>query len=144
MENAASRVPLKNDTAKKMKVLVVDDDYLIRTVLTRIMGDEGFEATAADSLANAEAHLHENSFDLVITDIMLSDARPKEGLALARKIRSAWPETRVVAMTGRGSEDMRREAMQCGVLWFYEKPFDIVVFTERVANLFKNTVNCRC
>jgi len=139
MKTAVSTVPQKKEPCRKKKIMVVDDEHLIRSMLTCVLEGEGFEVIAAENLANAEAHLLSDFFDLVVTDIMLSGAHLKEGLMLARNIQSNWPETRVIVMTGCGIEEMHREALQCGALWFCEKPFDIVVFAERAKDLLQNT-----
>lgn len=124
---------------KKKKALVVDDESLIRLTLAAVLEYEGFQVSTTDSEDDAMARMRRTPFDLVVTDIMLTNARQKEGLTLAQRIRTEWPRTKVIAMTGCDADRLRPEAQKSGALWLCEKPFDVFVFAERARELFADS-----
>ena len=85
-------------TAGPRRVLLVDDDPLVRTTTASVLGDIGHEVTAVTSASEALAVLQSGRIpDLVITD----DAMPgMTGTALGRLIRETWPELPVLIVTG--------------------------------------------
>ena len=85
------------------KILVVDDEPSVTGSLELILSGAGFEVLTANSFAAATAILKQNSVDLVITDLRISDA---SGIDLTKHIKSNTPEIEVILMTGFGSLDV--------------------------------------
>ena len=81
----------------KATILVVDDEPRILDLLKRSLGHNGFTVLAASSAAEALGTFQARPVDVVITDVVMPG---KDGLALAREIRSLRPELPVVFMTG--------------------------------------------
>ncbi|HXX58272.1 MAG TPA: sigma-54 dependent transcriptional regulator [Thermodesulfovibrionales bacterium] len=102
------------------KVLVVDDDDIIRRICRKILKPEGYTVeTCADGLEGLKA-LHDHSFDLVLTDLMMPDMN---GIELLKKIREHWPDTEVILITGFGTVKTAVEALKYGAYDYIEKPF---------------------
>lgn len=96
------------------KLLVVEDDFLIRLTLVEALQDEGFEVIEAASTDEASALLGSGSrIDMLITDIQLPGSM--DGCALAAAARNHRPELPVIYMSGRPDTacalDPAREAM---------------------------------
>jgi two-component system cell cycle sensor histidine kinase/response regulator CckA len=78
-------------------VLVVDDDPDIRTFVETILVEEGIEAVVAPDAQEALRCLAERCFDLLLTDIRMPGL---DGFQLVRQARRAYPELRVLFMSG--------------------------------------------
>jgi DNA-binding NarL/FixJ family response regulator len=83
-----------------MRVIIAEDEVLLREGIARILGDEGYEVVALagshdDLIAKVAAHRPE----LVVTDIRMPPSFTDEGLAAARQIRRTHPGTRVVVLS---------------------------------------------
>ena len=83
------------------RVLIVEDEFLIRLMLSESLADEGYNVAEASSADEALRILAADpaSVDLVLTDIQLGAAM--DGYELARRLREMVPELRVIYMTGR-------------------------------------------
>lgn len=82
-----------------MKVLVVDDEPLIRLGLVSLVGDWGYEAIEAVDAADAIIHLERNDIAFVITDVDMPGSM--DGIALARYVASRWPPIRLIVVSGK-------------------------------------------
>ena len=82
------------------RILVIDDEASMRTLLASMLGREGFEVdTAEDGDAGVEAFRRQRH-DLVVTDILMPK---KGGLVAIREILDLDPEMKIIAMSGGGS-----------------------------------------
>ncbi|HLH12655.1 MAG TPA: response regulator [Methylovirgula sp.] len=97
------------------RILIVEDDMLVRELLVDILREAGFEAQEADCAREALRELAARPFDLVMSDIDMPGEL--DGIDLARHIGGSWPETRVILISGRS-----RPALPGDIL-FLPKPF---------------------
>ena len=81
-----------------MRVLVVDDDDLVRTVAVDTLEDAGFEVIEAATAEEALDRCEERTADVLFTDIMLSGNL--DGLDIAERCREAHPDIPVIYTTG--------------------------------------------
>lgn len=102
------------------KLLVVDDDKIIRTVVVRGLRDAGFTdiREAEDGLAVKE-YLTEHTVDVVITDVMMPQLN---GLDLIRWARHRYPDIVWIILSGQDTFDTAVEAIQLGAFDFLVKP----------------------
>jgi DNA-binding NtrC family response regulator len=115
------------------RVLIVDDEAVILTVLSSLFGEEGFEVRTAFSAEEALVELGARSFDMIITDKNLPG---KSGLDLIRQVRSAHPDVETVMITGYGSLESAIEALHLGAGGYLLKPFeDIAIVLGKVNEL---------
>ncbi len=105
------------------KILVIDDDPVIRESLCRVLCREGHSAVeAADGRVGVEC-LKEQPADLVITDILMPE---QDGLETIMKLRRDYPDVRIIAISGGGrygSLDILKYAQQFGAAYTLAKPF---------------------
>jgi DNA-binding NtrC family response regulator len=101
------------------KVLVVDDEVGMLTLLRNYLTREGYEVHTAPSGETALQFLEEHDFDVVLTDLRMGGM---DGLALVRAIHATRPETQVVLMTAFGGIDIAVEAIKAGAYHFVAKP----------------------
>lgn len=78
-------------------VLVIDDDERVREALVGMLGSASHSADQAASGPEGISKMEEKSFDLVFTDLSMPEM---DGWAVAREIRSRWPGTKIVLITG--------------------------------------------
>ena len=102
------------------RILVVDDESSITGALELILGERGYQVETAASVAEAVELLARRPFDLVLTDLRLTDST---GIELLTRIKQDSPETEVILMTGHGSVDLTIEAIKRGAYYYVEKPF---------------------
>jgi len=106
-------------------ILLADDEEKILKRLGRALRDEGHEVVEASSGREAQRHLSERQFDLVVVDNVMPGI---SGLDLIREVSSTLPEAerpQMVMMTAHGSTQIVREAFKLGVEDFLEKPFEV-------------------
>lgn len=104
------------------KILVVDDEELICTLLARRLTKEGYHVEATTKPAEGLSLLRDTPFDLVLTDLRMGAIDGLELLMRARKIR---PDTDVVMMTGFATVESARRALTQGACDYITKPLDM-------------------
>lgn len=102
------------------KILVVDDEKLVRDFIVETLKRKNYDVEAADSGSKALNALKDRTFDLVITDMKMPDLT---GIELLKKIKEISPETLVIIITAYGSVENAVEAMRLGAFNYLIKPF---------------------
>jgi DNA-binding NtrC family response regulator len=103
------------------KILVCDDQELMRDSLAAILAREGHEVVAAGDGAAAVARLSAGRFDLLVTDLKMPRMTGLELLAEAKRLRADMP---VILMTAFATVQTAVEAMKLGAYDYIQKPFD--------------------
>src|SRR5499427_299225 len=101
------------------KILVVDDEVGMVTLLRNYLTREGYDVTTAPSAEVALQVLEEHDLDVVLTDLRMPGMG---GMELVREIHASRPETQVLLMTAFGSIDTAVEAVKAGAYHFVTKP----------------------
>ncbi len=104
------------------KVLIVDDEAIMRNFLVETFKREGIETVAAINGKEALEYLRKQKFDLVMTDMNLPEAT---GMEILKKVKENMPETLVVVITAFGSIENAVEAMKLGAFDYLLKPFSL-------------------
>ena len=119
----------------KKKVLIVDDDKIMRKIEKEIIevinALEVFEATNGKDAFNL---LQEKSFDLLITDVCMPEM---SGIELVDKLRASGISIPILVLSGTSSQHIRNHLKSQKLIQFIEKPFSI----DRLANTIQNLVN---
>jgi DNA-binding NtrC family response regulator len=112
------------------RILAVDDEEDIRTILRIVLSGEGYEVDTAHNGLEAMAMLEGRSYDLVITDLKMEGA---DGFAVLKKVKEIDNLLPVIMITAFGSIDSAVEAMKLGAADYIVKPFlhDDIKFTVR-------------
>src|SRR3954469_6308213 len=103
----------------KHKILLVDDQEELRSVLSDSFRVRGYEVIEAADAAGLKACLTGPQPDVVLLDFKLPDA---DGLDLIPLIKKEWPETESIVLTGHGTLDLAVEATKRGAFHFQTKP----------------------
>ncbi len=84
----------------RSRVLLVEDEFLVRAIIAEAMSDAGLDVIAADSGDAAAALINDSDgIDLLVTDMQMPGTL--DGLAVARRARQRHPDVAVIYMTGR-------------------------------------------
>lgn len=118
------------------KVLVVDDEKLIRDIVADFLTLEGYTVRTASDGLSATAELQRSRYDVVITDLKMPNMG---GLDLLAEIRRSNPETLTVVMTGFGTVESAIKAMKEGAYDYVLKPFKV----EQLVELVKHGLDAR-
>jgi len=102
------------------RILVVDDDPVVCSVVTETLGHLGYDIDAAHSGKEVSRFLSSKTYPIVLCDILLPDTN---GLELMSEIRELNPDTFVILFTGHASVDLAKEAIRQGAYDFITKPF---------------------
>ena len=106
---------------RRLSLLVVDDDPVLRPRLARALEERGFEVRQAADVATAVAAARDDSPEAALVDLRLPDG---SGLDVLRELKQIDPATRIVLLTGYGSIATAVEAMRHGALTYLTKPVD--------------------
>lgn len=83
------------------RILVIDDDYQIRDMLSQILEQAGYDVEVAPDGAVGVNMYRENPADLIITDILMPE---KEGWETITELRRDFPDVRIIAISGGGEK----------------------------------------
>ena len=117
------------------KVLVIDDDPQLRTLVARLLVQEGYEAHVAADADEAIVSLESLSPDLVLLDVMLPRT---DGIDLLADIRTR-SSVPVIMLTGRGDEADRILGLRTGADDYVVKPFSPGELTARIESVLRRT-----
>lgn len=126
--------PARKDRAPR--VLVVDDESQVRSMIGTVLEQNGFIVELAASGRQALEILELNNFDLVLTDIVMQDVN---GIALLERIRAQQPNLPVVMVTAIHDISVAIDSMRRGAYDYLLKPFE----REHLINTVKRALNHR-
>ena len=118
---------------KGINVLVVDDEEIIRNLLTDVLRDEGCKVTAVINGAKAVDRVKEEIFDIVFSDVHMPVMNGAETVKAIKEIRA---ET-VIVMMDSYPDHLLAQAKEAGAITCIHKPFnikDVVDIIERIRN----------
>ena len=107
----------------KPRVLIVDDEPVIRLFLQELFEDEGYETVTAQSIAEGLSALKENELNLVLTDKNLPDGT---GFEIVHAAKELEPPCEAILITGYASLDSAVMALQIGAYDYILKPIEDV------------------
>jgi len=103
------------------KILIVDDDELIRTTLSIKLSQDGYSVSTADSGESALEILKTESFAIILSDLRMMDM---DGIDLLKQAKSLQPETEVIILTGHASIESAIEALRFDAYDYFLKPIN--------------------
>jgi two-component system OmpR family response regulator len=115
------------------KILVVDDHAEIRELLKRFMTPHGFIVTTAEDGVGMEQAMRQQSFDLIILDLMLPG---KDGVTLCREVRSS-SNIPIIMLTALGEEIDRIIGLEVGADDYLAKPFNPRELLARIKSVLR-------
>lgn len=120
------------ESLQKMRLLLVEDDALIRDALRLFFESEGCRLDVLETAEEAVEAVRRREYDIVITDYRLPGM---DGLQFLRELHECRPRTMRVLLTAYMDEDVLADAFRVGVHEFIEKPFTSADIEEALARL---------
>lgn len=120
------------------KLLIVEDDYRVRSQLERGLREEGFEVTAVSSGSEGELLLQHGDYDVMILDWRLPD---KSGVDICRESRRQGVRTAIMMLTAMEAVAQRVEGLEAGADDYLTKPFAFEELLARVRALLRRSGN---
>jgi CheY-like chemotaxis protein len=123
------------------RILLVDDNNMIRASLSRLLLVAGYEVTDASNGREALRKLAREPFDLVVTDLVMPEM---EGIETIFSIRRLRPKLPIIAMSGGGIGDAKTYlavALKAGVGRAFAKPFENSEFLSAIKELLEAAVS---
>ena len=108
-------------TAEGEKILIVDDDPGLSSLLERFFTSKGYRARAVPNVEQMDRLLAREVFNLVVLDLMLPD---EDGLSACRRLRAANNRVPIIMLTAKGDELSRIKGLELGADDYLAKPFN--------------------
>ncbi|MFZ2267051.1 MAG: two-component system response regulator OmpR [Azonexus sp.] len=102
-------------------LLVVDDDARLRDLLTRYLGEQGFEVKSAADGQQMDKLRSREHFSLIVLDLMMPG---EDGLTICRRLRGTGDLTPIIMLTAKGDEVDRIVGLEMGADDYLPKPFN--------------------
>jgi CheY-like chemotaxis protein len=118
------------------KILVVDDNDAIRSIVAKMLARLGYDVSSADSGENGLSVFLRNKFDIVLSDLEMPGM---DGVAFACSIKKHEPGMPVVIMTGSGKEDVITQSLHV-VDRVISKPFTLEEIDAAIQNFSVNAL----
>jgi DNA-binding NtrC family response regulator len=103
------------------RILVLDDDIGICTILSKILQDQQYDVNLIQSVVDASEALAKRPFDAYLLDYRLHDGT---GLQIAEKVRRKGSSAPIILISGYGAAEIRAEARTLDIFDVIEKPFN--------------------
>ncbi len=103
------------------RVLVIDDEAIVRTSCRRVLEPEGYAVVMAENGPDGLRRIRdEGPFSLVLTDLKMPGM---DGIEVLRRIKDGWPDIPVVIVTGYQTIETAVKAIKLGAFDYVNKPF---------------------
>ncbi len=120
------------------RILVIEDEKRIATLLQKGLAEFGFEVSIAFDGDTGKRLINSNSYDLIITDVILPH---HNGFELTKVIKDKNPNTPVIMLTALGATDDKLDGFDAGADDYMVKPFDLRELNARINVLLKRQDN---
>ncbi|MFL0356287.1 response regulator [Erythrobacter sp. GH1-10] len=127
--------PVSSDWSVGGKILLVEDEDMVRAVAERALSRAGYEVTACPGGEEGlEAITNGGEFDLVVSDVVMPGM---DGPAMVRAIRKLRPDMPVLFMSGYAEEQLRKD-IDIPDMHFIAKPFSVQAISDKVGGVMRS------
>jgi heterodisulfide reductase subunit A len=123
------------EARRKFRILIVDDELVVRDSLKEWLEDEGFQVDMAESGAEALEKVTGEAYHLMLLDIKMPGM---DGVEVLKRSKDIRPELPVVMMTAYATVETAVEAMKLGAMDYLMKPFHPDTLVPMVVQLYQN------
>ncbi len=103
------------------QILVVDDNFNIRYLMSKILIDRGYSVYTADDGISALRILDSEKLNVIITDIKMPSM---DGIELFNRVKELYPQMHVIFLTGFAYINLVSRGLQKDTFYYFEKPVD--------------------
>ncbi|WCE29551.1 osmolarity response regulator transcription factor OmpR [Vibrio sp. SCSIO 43137] len=119
------------------RLLIVDDDPRLRSLLERYLADKGFQIRCVVNTEQMDRMMTRESYNLVILDLILPG---EDGLSACRRIRACGNDIPIIFLSALGSEDERIRGLEAGADDYLCKPFNPRELHARIKTVLRRQV----
>jgi DNA-binding NtrC family response regulator len=116
----------------KKRILIIEDDEEMRSMLREFLSEEGYDTDSIDSGSKAFVRLVRDTFDLIITDIRMPGLT---GLDILPGVKKLQPDAPIIVITAFGSEEVCHKVFARGAEAYLEKPIHLEHLREIVQRM---------
>jgi len=120
------------------KILVVDDDMRLRSLLERYLMEQGYQVRSAANAEQMDRLLERENFHLLVLDLMLPG---EDGLSICRRLRQQENPIPIVMLTAKGDEVDRIIGLELGADDYLPKPFNPRELLARIKAVMRRQTN---
>ncbi len=125
------------EISSKVKIAVVDDEEVMRRLVTEVLKGEGYEVFPFSNALEALEQVKNENFDLILTDLKMPEM---DGMDLIKSAHKVNPDIGAIFMTGYASLSSAREAVKEGAYDYILKPFDLNEVRNSVAKAINKKI----
>jgi DNA-binding NtrC family response regulator len=103
----------------KAKILIVDDEEVVRLSYMRILAGTNCNVKAVSGWTQIAQLMQQDPFDLVLLDLRMPEM---DGIAVLKALKQSWPESEVIIITGYPTLESAKEAVALGAYDYLTKP----------------------
>ena len=120
------------------KILIIEDEFAIREMLTFVIEQNGYKAIAVESYSEAQQHLMDEVPALIVLDWMLPEM---SGIQIAKKLKQSdsYKNVPIIMLTARSEEDDKIQGLDVGADDYITKPFSPKELIARVKAVLRRT-----
>ena len=119
---------------RKLTVLVVDDETLLRTMLTQFLAKQGADTCEAVDGINCLEEVAQKHFEAIFLDVRMPN---KDGLETLKELRQKGSHAVIIMMSGFGAISSEEDAIKHGADGFLSKPFKLKTALELLSSIQK-------
>ncbi|MEM7484766.1 MAG: sigma-54 dependent transcriptional regulator [Bacteroidota bacterium] len=118
------------------KILIIEDDTAFCQMLHKFLAKHNFDISTSYTITDAKQKLKSSLFDIILSDVRLPEG---DGIALLSRIKSEFPSTQVILMTGYAEVKTAVSAMKKGAFDYISKPFT----PENILKIITSALNTK-
>ncbi len=119
------------------KILVVDDDARLRTLLQRYLEEQGYAVKAVADASQMDKALGREIYNLMVLDLMLPG---EDGLSICRRLRDGSNRIPIIMLTAKGDDNDRINGLEAGADDYLPKPFNPRELMARIKAVLRRQV----
>lgn len=117
-----------------MKILIVEDEKILRETIIDFLKVEGFICESAETVADGSEKLDIYAYDCMLVDLGLPDG---SGFELIKEMKKCHPETGIIIISARNSLDDKIEGLDLGADDYLAKPFHLTELNSRIKSVIR-------
>lgn len=119
------------------KILIVDDDARLRSLLDRFLSEEGYRVRSVENVEQMDRLLSREIFNLLVLDLMLPG---EDGMSACRRLRASDNQMPIIMLTAKGDEASRIQGLEGGADDYLAKPFNPRELLARIKAVLRRQV----
>jgi len=125
-------------SGRKMRILIVDDEEVLRHMVARVLKSMGIESDTAEDGLDAISKINKDEFEIVIADIRMPNM---DGIQLLKHIKREYQSIDVLIMTAHTSQHSFTDVIEGGAIDFIMKPFSVEELKAKVGRVLRERKN---